>query len=226
MPLNISPRSFKDVVYAQLARIGKAVASPRRLEILDLLAQGRHTVERLAEMSGMSVANASHHLQALRRARLVEREKRGLYVHYRLAGGEVAAFFLRMRALAETQLSEIEEARRKFFEDKDAAEAVGPRDLLKRVREGEAVLIDVRPEEEYREAHIPHAVSMPLEALKKRLKELPRNLEIVAYCRGPYCVLAVDAVRMLRKRGYRAVRLELGVLEWKAKGLAVATASM
>ncbi|MEK7767474.1 MAG: metalloregulator ArsR/SmtB family transcription factor [bacterium] len=214
------------MVYAQLARIGKAVASPRRLEILDLLAQGRHTVERLAEMSGMSVANASHHLQALRRARLVEREKRGLYVHYRLAGGEVAAFFLRMRALAETQLSEIEEARRKFFEDKDAAEAVGPRDLLKRVREGEAVLIDVRPEEEYREAHIPHAVSMPLEALKKRLKELPRNLEIVAYCRGPYCVLAVDAVRMLRKRGYRAVRLELGVLEWKAKGLAVATASM
>lgn len=225
MSLNTSPRSFKDAVYAQLARIGKAVASPRRLEILDLLAQGRRTVERLAGMSGLSVANASQHLQALLCARLVEREKRGLYVHYRLAGGEVAAFFLRMRALAEAQLSEIAEARRKFFKDGDAAEAVGPRDLLRRVRKGEAVLIDVRPEEEYREAHIPRAVSMPLEALKKRLVELPRNREIVAYCRGPYCVLAVDAVRMLRRRGYRAVRLELGVLEWKAKGLAVATAS-
>ena len=223
MSLNTAPRSFKDAVYTQLARIGKAVASPKRLELLDLLAQGRHTVERLAEMSGMSVANASKHLQALRRVRLVEREKRGLHVHYRLAGSDVAGFFLRMRALAETQLSEIEEARRQFFEDKSTAEAVGPRDLLRRVRKGEAVLIDVRPEEEYREAHIPHAISMPLEALKKRLRVLPRNREIVAYCRGPYCVLAVDAVRTLRKRGYRAVRLEMGVLEWREEGMVLAT---
>jgi rhodanese-related sulfurtransferase len=223
MPLNTSPRAFKNTVYEQLARLGKAVASPKRLEILDLLTQGRRTVERLAELSGMSVANTSQHLQALRRARLVERDKRGLYVHYRLAGGEVASFFLGMRGVAVKQLAEINEARRRFLADLSTTEAVGPRELVRRVRAGEAILIDVRPEEEYRESHLPQAVSMPVEVLVKRLKDLPRNKEIVAYCRGPYCVLSADAVRTLRKRGYRAIRFEMGVMEWKEKGLALAT---
>jgi len=225
MLLNTSPRAFKDTVYIQLARIGKAVASPKRLEILDLLSQGRHTVERLAEISGMSLANASQHLQALRRARMVDRDKKGLYVHYRLADDAVASFFLGMRALAGRQLTEIEEARKRFFTDLATAESVGQKELVRRVRMGESILIDVRPEEEYREAHLPRAISIPLEMLGKRLKELPRNREIVAYCRGPFCVLAVDAVRTLKKKGFRAVRLEMGVLEWKGKGLALETES-
>ena len=215
-------RRFKDAVYEQFARIGKAVSSPKRLELLDLLCQGPRTVEALAREAGMTVANASQHLQVLRAARLVDAEKEGLFVTYRLADQLVCDFFRAMRLLAETRLAEIEQIKRLFLQRREGMEPVDRRALLERVRRGTVTVIDVRPAEEYRAGHIPGAVSIPLKELKPRLAELPKDQEIVAYCRGPYCVLAVEAVEMLRASGFRAVRLEDGVQDWRAEGLPVA----
>ncbi len=215
-------RRFKDAVYEQFARIGKAVSSPKRLELLDLLCQGPRTVEALAKEAGMTVANASQHLQILRAARLVEAEKEGLFVTYRLADQLVCDFFRAMRLLAETRLAEIEQIKRLFLQRKEGMEPVDRRALLERVRQGTVTVIDVRPTEEYRAGHIPGAVSIPLKELKARLAELPKDQEIVAYCRGPYCVLAVEAVEMLRANGFQAARLEDGVQDWRAEGLPVA----
>ena len=214
-------RRFKDAIYEQFSRIGKAVSSPKRLELLDLLCQGERTVEALAREAGLSIANASQHLQVLRAARLIEAEKQGLYVTYRLADPAVCEFFRSMRVLAEARLAEVTQIARKFFEGIDGFEPVDREALLERVSEGEATVIDVRPAEEYRAGHIPGAVSIPLPELKRRLAELPRDREIVAYCRGPYCVLAAEAVQVLRAEGFRAVRLEDGVQDWRARGLPV-----
>jgi len=211
-------RRFKDGIYEQLARMGKAVSSPRRLELLDLLCQAERTVEVLAKETGMSLASTSQHLQVLRQARLVEAEKKGLYVTYHLADPVVCDFFRSMRSLAENRLAEIEQITRQFLEGRQALEPVDREVLLKRLRKGEVVALDVRPPEEYRAGHIPGAVSIPLSVLKERLAELPKDQEIVAYCRGPYCVMAVEAVEFLRARGFRASRLEDGVLEWRARG--------
>jgi rhodanese-related sulfurtransferase/DNA-binding transcriptional ArsR family regulator len=214
-------RRFKDQIYEQLGRLGKAVAAPKRLELLDLLCQGPRTVEALAEQAALSVANASRHLQVLRAARLVEAEKRGLYVEYRLAGDEVARFFVGLRDLAEARLAEVDQVARAYSKERGAMEAVRGRELLRRVRAGEVTVLDVRPVEEYRAGHIPGALSIPVSELKARLNELPRNREVVAYCRGPYCVMAVEAVELLRKRGFRAQRMEHGVADFRARGFRI-----
>lgn len=213
---------FKAAIYEQLARIGKALASPRRLELVDLLAQSPHTVERLARKTGQSIANTSQHLQLLRRARLVEAEKRGLYVTYRLSDEGVAEFYRALRLLGEARLAEIEQLTRDFLAARGILEPVDREALIGRVKRGEVAVVDVRPVEEYQAGHIPGAVSVPLPELERRLAELPTDREIVAYCRGPYCVLAVEAVGRLRARGFRALRLEDGIPDWRARGLPVA----
>jgi rhodanese-related sulfurtransferase len=211
-------RRFKDAIYEQFARLGKAVSAPRRLELLDLLCQGPRTVEALAEQAAISVANASQHLQILRAARLVDAEKKGLYVEYRLADDEVCQFFMALRGLAESRLTEVDQVTREYLEARGSMEAVEGDELLRRVKEGEVTVLDVRPPEEYRAGHIPGAISIPVGELEARLKELPKNREIVAYCRGPYCVMAVEAVELLRKKGFKAHRMEQGVVDWRARG--------
>lgn len=214
-------RQYKDATYGQFARIGKAVSHPKRLEILDLLCQGPRTVETLAREAGLGVASASQHLKVLREARLLEAEKKGLYVTYRLADDAVCGFYRSMRSLAESRLAEVEQITRRFLEGKRGMEPVASRELLQRVREGRVTVLDVRPIEEFRAGHIAGAVSVPLRELKARIKEIPRSREIVAYCRGPYCVLAVQAVEMLRKAGLKAHRLLEGFPDWRAAGLPV-----
>jgi len=211
-------RRFKDSLYEQFARIGKAISAPKRLELLDLLCQGPRTVEALAEQAALSIANASQHLQVLRGARLVEAEKKGLYVEYRLANEDVARFYLSLRGLAESRLAEVEQVTRTYFEQRGAMEAVASDELLRRVKSGDVVVLDVRPTEEFVAAHLPGAISIPVDELRSRLKELPKNRDIVAYCRGPYCVMAIEAVELLRKKGFKAHRMEQGVTEWRARG--------
>lgn len=217
-----SNRQFKDAIYDQFSRIGKAVSSPRRLELLDLLCQGEKTVETLSRETGLTLANASQHLQVLRAARLVDAEKEGLYVKYRLADQMVCQFIRSMRVLAEKRLAEVELINRRFLKGKEGMEPVDRNDLLKRVIERAVTVLDVRPAEEYRAGHIPGALSVPLGQLKELLSKLPKDQEVVAYCRGPYCVLAVEAVELLRKKGFTAIRLEEGIQDWLAMGLSIA----
>jgi len=219
--LKSSNRKFKDAIYEQFSRIGKAVSSPKRLELLDLLCQGEKTVETLSKETGLTLANASQHLQTLRAARLIEAEKEGLYVKYRLADQMVCEFFRSMRVLAENRLAEVEMINRRFLEGREGMEPVDRSDLLKRVKEGAVTVLDVRPVEEYRAGHIPGSLSVPLGRIKGLLAKLPKGQEIVAYCRGPYCVLSVEAVEMLRKKGFKAIRLEEGIQDWRAMGLTV-----
>ena len=212
---------MKKEIYQQISRVGKAVANPGRLELLDLLTQGPRTVEGLAREAGISVANASQHLRILRAARLVEAEKRGLFVIYRLADQGVGDFFLTLRTLAEDRLADIERIVRQFMEGRESLEPVERESLLDRVREGVVTVVDVRPREEYQAGHIPGAVSVPLKELESYFSRLPSDRRIVAYCRGPYCVLAIEAVEILRAHGFRATRLDDGVLEWRARGLPI-----
>lgn len=214
-------RKFKDAIYEQLGRVGKALASPRRLELLDLLCQGPRTVEALSKEAGQPIANTSQHLQVLRAARLVESEKQGLFVTYRLADEKVCALYRELRTLAESRLYEIQAVTRQFLEERGEMEPVDRDALASRVRSGEVTVLDVRPAEEFEAGHIPGAVSVPLADLEKRLAELPLDREVVAYCRGPYCVLAVKAVEVLRAKGFRAIRMEEGVPDWRARGLPV-----
>jgi rhodanese-related sulfurtransferase len=215
-------RAFKDAIYEQFARIGKAVSSPKRLELLDLLCQGPRTVEVLAKESGLTVANASQHLQVLRAARLVAAEKEGLFVSYRLADQTVCEFFRAMRVLAESRLAEVEQIKRRFLEGREGMEPVDRQALLELVRKEAVTVLDVRPVEEYNAGHIPGAISIPLKELQLRLMDLPRDQEIVAYCRGPYCVLSIQAVEMLRAQGFQAVRLEEGIQDLRALGFPIA----
>jgi rhodanese-related sulfurtransferase len=215
-------RRFKDAIYEQFARLGKAAAAPKRLELLELLCQGPRTVEVLADQAALSVANASQHLQVLRAARLVKAEKHGLYVEYRLADDDVCRFVVAIRKLAETRLVEVGQVARAYFDARGSLETVEGKELLRRVRKGEVTVLDVRPAGEYRAGHIPGAISVPVDELEVRLEELPRAREIVAYCRGPYCVMAVEAVALLRERGFIAHRLEEGVADWRTRGWRVA----
>ena len=215
-------RAFKDAIYEQFARIGKAVSSPKRLELLDLLCQGPRTVEVLAKESGLTVANTSQHLQVLRAARLAETEKEGLYVIYRLADQNVCEFFRAMRVLAESRLAEVELIKRRFLEGREGMEPVDRKALLERVRKGAVTVLDVRPKEEYHAGHLPGAISIPLKELQLRLSDLPRDQEIVAYCRGPYCILSIQAVELLRSRGFKAVRIEEGIQDFRAMGFHIA----
>ena len=215
-------RTFKDAIYEQFARIGKAVSSSKRLELLDILCQGPRTVEVLASETSLTVANASQHLQVLRAARLVETEKKGLFVIYRLADQAVCEFFHAMRVLAERRLTEVEQIKRQFLEGKAGMEPVDREALLKLVREGAVTVLDVRPVEEYNAGHIPGAISIPLKELQLRLLDLPRDQEIVAYCRGPYCVLSIQAIEILRAKGFKAVRIEEGIQDFRAMGFHIA----
>ena len=218
-------REFKDRLYEELGRIAKAIDSPRRLELIDLLAQGERSVEDLASEAALSIANTSQHLQVLRRARLVEIRKQGLRVFYRLGHPEVYDVARAVRGLAKARLAELNQLVQTYLESRDELEPVPREELLRRVRAGRAVVIDVRPGEEYRAGHIPGALSIPLEELETRLGELPARKEVVAYCRGPYCVMAYEAVARLRARGRRARRLTDGFPEWRASGLPVQTSA-
>lgn len=211
-------RSFKDELYDQFARIGKAFSSARRLELIDLLAQREYAVEELAEETGMSVANTSRHLQVLRRERLVRRRKEGTYVHYGLAGPEVYRAWMAVRALAESRLAEIEETVERYLTDRDQFEAITAEELEARLDDEEVIVLDVRPEAEYRAGHIPGARSIPVSRLEEHLDELPEDKEVVAYCRGPYCIYSDDAVRRLRAEGRKARRFAGGLPDWAAEG--------
>jgi rhodanese-related sulfurtransferase/DNA-binding transcriptional ArsR family regulator len=217
----VGSRAFKDGLYGELAVLGKALANPHRLELLDLLAQGERSVEELAREAALSLANASAHLQVLRRARLVEAEKRGLNVVYRLAAPEVFELWRTLRDVGSVRLAEIDRLVENYFTDRDELEAVDKEELLRLMAEEAVVVIDVRPEIEYELGHISSARSVPVENLKRRLAELPRNLEVVAYCRGPYCVYSDQAVRLLHRYGFRARRLREGFPEWWAAGYPV-----
>ncbi|MCF6248356.1 MAG: metalloregulator ArsR/SmtB family transcription factor [Desulfobacula sp.] len=216
-------RRFKDAVYEQFARIGKAVSSPKRLELLDILCQGERTVELLANETKLTIANTSQHLQVLRASRLVEKEKEGQFVKYRLADQKTCEFFQSMRILAEKSLAELEQIKRNFLEGREGMIPVDRDALLKQVQKGDVIVLDLRPSEEYRAGHIPGAISIPLKKLKDHISSLPRSQKIVAYCRGPYCVLAVQAVDILRAKGFNAVRLEESVQDWRRMGLKIVT---
>lgn len=207
-------RNFKDSTYTQLARIGKAIASPKRLEILDILTQGTKTVEAIARETEMSVANTSQHLQTLLEARLVDYQKQGIYSYYKLADKTVSNFILSLQLLAEKRIAEIQKLREEIYTNKDNMEPIQMNELIGRMKEGNVTLIDVRPKEEYEIMHIPGANSIPMEELEQHLSSLPVNQEIVAYCRGRYCLLSVEAVELLRTHGFKAVRLEESAQEW------------
>lgn len=215
-------REAKDRLYESFAATAKAVASPKRIELLELLAQGERTVESLAEASGMGITNTSAHLQVVRRAHLVETRKEGTKVFYRLAGDEVAAFVVALRDLARARLAEVDQVVRDYFGARDTLQPISRADLVERAQQGTVVILDVRPVEEFAAGHIPGALSVPLDDLDASLARLPKRAQIVAYCRGPYCVLAPQAVERLRAKGYQARRLADGMPEWRLAGLPVA----
>jgi len=211
-------REFKNGIYREFARIGKAISSPRRIELIDLLCQGPRTVEALSKQAGQSIANTSQHLQVLRSANLVESEQHGHFVTYRIADEKVSDFFRSMRDLAADRLSGIERARKEYLQSRGISKTIGAKEALLRVNRGAALLLDVRPGEEFHAGHIPGAHSLPFAEFRSKLKELPKNREIITYCRGPYCATAVEAVRLLKRRGYNATLLEDGILEWLSRG--------
>lgn len=217
----MSRPGFKQQLFTQIARIGRAVGNGHRLELLEYLSQGERTVEALARLAGLSVANTSQHLQVLRRAGLVNTRREGLYVYYRIAESDVDDLRRVLQQLAETRIVEVERLVRNYLGVRDKLEAVPRTELLERARAGLVTVLDVRPPEEFSAGHLPGAVNIPLKELEQRVQELPRNQEIVAYCRGPYCVLAYEAVAKLRKQGFRARRMEDGFPEWRLAGLPV-----
>jgi rhodanese-related sulfurtransferase len=216
-----TPHSPKKQIFEHLARVGKGLAHATRLDLLEALAQGERSVDALAKTCGMPISNASHHLLILKDCGLAASRKEGLQVFYRLADAEITDTLAAIRRIAERQLAEVNRIVRENFESRDALQPVRREELLKMARGGETVVIDVRPSEEYAAGHIAGAVNVPLDALPRFLKKLPKEQEIVAYCRGPYCMLAFEAVEKLRKKGYRARRLEEGFPEWKAGRLPV-----
>ncbi|MDP6407684.1 MAG: metalloregulator ArsR/SmtB family transcription factor [Alphaproteobacteria bacterium] len=215
--------NVKKALFAEFAVVAKALAHGNRLELLELLAQGERSVEALAKVAGLSVANASQHLLKLRRAGLAIARKRGPYVHYRLRDDAVVSLLGNLRALAEDNLAEVDRLVENFLHDKDELEPVSSQELLARSRQGQVTVLDVRPPEEFAAGHLPDAINIPLRELESRLAELPRRRQVVAYCRGPYCVLAFEAVATLRRQGFDARRLEQGLPEWRREGLPVAS---
>jgi rhodanese-related sulfurtransferase/DNA-binding transcriptional ArsR family regulator len=214
-------REFKNRLYAEFARVGKALGSPHRLEVLELLGQGERTVDSLASELGTSMANMSQHLQALRRAALVDTRKRGQFVHYRLADPAISDLCRALRTVSERRLAELDRLVRDHFGDRAGAEPVSMSELLRRARSEDVVILDTRPPSEYEAGHIAGAISVPVADLRRRLKDLPKNKQYVAYCRGPYCVYADQAVEFLQARGRRANRLLEGFPEWRAAGLPI-----
>jgi len=221
----MDPGQAKRTLNEQFARIGKVIAHPKRIELLDLLAQSERSVDSLATATSMTVSNTSAQLQVLRQARLVESRKAGTYVLYRISGDDVVAFVDQLRGLAAARLAEVTEVTRDYFDARDELEPVSRDELTRLARSRAVVVVDVRPHSEYAAGHIPRAVSIPLDELEAHVNELPVDADIVAYCRGPYCVLAVEAVALLRQRGRRARRLADGLPEWRSAGLPVAISS-
>ena len=219
----MSAKQFKKKTYELLAVIGKALSSPIRLELLDILSQGPRTVESLSDEVGQSIANTSQHLQVLRAARLIEAERNGVFITYSIADQQVLVLASSLRRIGELRLSEIQEMTRAFLTERDLLEKVDCKTVVRRIRRGEVTLLDVRPAGEYEAGHIPNALSVPLEELKKHILKLPRNREIVAYCRGPLCMMSIAAVKLLRKSGFRAIRWEESVGDWIARGLPLRT---
>ncbi len=219
----MSKNRFKHDLFVQFARVGKALSNANRLALLEFIAQGARSVEQLAKVSGLSIANASQHLRELRQAGLVTARKQGLRVYYELSGDDVIELLDVVRRVAEDRIAEVQKLVRTYLTTKDALEPIAARELLGRVRKGLVTVLDVRPSEEYQAGHLPGAVNIPLAEIEGRLGKLPKNKEIVAYCRGPYCVLAFEAVKLLRQRGFKARRLQAGLPEWRTAGLPVET---
>jgi rhodanese-related sulfurtransferase len=211
-------RKIKDLLYEQVARIGKVFSSPKRLELIELLCQGEKTVETLAQEASISVKLASAHLRELRLSHLVETQRQGKNIHYRLADKSVADMWVQIHTLAEERLIELRLALQKIATQPDDLVPSDRESLMKAARKGEVVVLDVRPTAEYLNAHLPFARSIPLDELRQRLAELPKDRSVVAYCRGPYCLMAKDAVELLRKEGYSAIHLREGVAEWAIAG--------
>jgi rhodanese-related sulfurtransferase len=215
-------REFKDELFGQLARVTKALSSPRRLELVDLLAQRERSVEELAELAEMSVANTSQHLQELRAASLVKVRREGLRAHYSLANESVFRVWQAIRDLGQIQIAEIDRIVAAYATDRGKFEELGAEELMRRMADGDVVVLDVRPKAEFEAGHIRSARSVPVPELRRRIAEIPKGLEIVAYCRGPFCVYADEAAALLRRNGYRARRLKIGYPDWKYAGLPVA----
>lgn len=214
-------RQFKNELYVQFARIGKALSNPHRLELLELLAQGERAVEDLASEANLPIANASQHLQVLRAAQLVDVRRDGLYAYYRLSDGRVFRLWQALRDLGELQLAEVDRLVQSFLQDRSALQSINAAELVERIETGDVLVLDVRPEVEYQSGHIAEARSIPIDELETRLGELSRDQEIIAYCRGPYCVFADEAVTLLQKHGYRARRLVEGLPDWQALNLPI-----
>jgi rhodanese-related sulfurtransferase len=215
----MNKRNIKDLLYEQVARIGKAVASPKRLELLEILAQGEKTVEALSQELSIDVKLASAHLKALRNARLVDSRRDGKYIVYRLSGDDVAGLWVQLRQVAQEHLVELRVAIDKMVADPEKLARVNRQELLQQAKRGDVIVIDVRPGSEYDAGHLPFARSMPVAELEQRLAELPRRREIVAYCRGPFCMFADEALKLLHAKGYKARKILDGVSEWQAAGL-------
>lgn len=216
-------REYKDKVFGDLSKISSAMANPKRLEIIDLLAQGERTVEKIALETSMSTANASQHLQVLKNANLVEIKRNGNFIIYKIADEKVFMIWQLLREFGTERIAEVEKVVKDFRAQKKVFDSVTIDELLQKIELENVVLLDVRPEEEYQAGHIANAVSIPFDKLSKRLKELPKNKEIIAYCRGPFCVFADDAIQLLLKNKFKAKRLEEGFPDWKLKGLPVET---
>lgn len=221
----MSTDELKRELYRAIGRVAQALASGNRLQLLEYLAQGERSVDALATMAGMTVANTSQHLQALRQAGLVTGRKEGQRVYYSLAGDEVVALYAVLRRVAESRIAEVERLVRDFIGQRDELEAVPAAELLDRARRGLVTVLDVRPAEEYAAGHVPGAINVPLDRLESYLARLPRKREVIAYCRGPYCLMSFEAVATLRKRGLKARRLKDGFPEWKAAGFPVTSGS-
>jgi rhodanese-related sulfurtransferase/DNA-binding transcriptional ArsR family regulator len=217
----VSSQSPKQLLYIQFAEVAKALGHSHRLEILELLAQGERSVERLAERAGLSIANASQHLRLLRRTGLLASRRNGKQILYRLSDPAVLDLLAALHRVAERNLAEVRDVVARYFQQRDALEPVSRKELVRRLKDGQVTVLDVRPEDEFAAGHLPRAINIPLRELPRRLRDLPKNREVVAYCRGPYCVLAFEAAALLRKHGFDVRRLEGGYPEWEAAGLPV-----
>jgi rhodanese-related sulfurtransferase len=214
-------REFKDTVFEQFARIAYCFAAPKRLEIIDILAQGERDVESLANEGAMTVANASRHLQILKTARMVASRREGVRIFYKLTGHDVFNCWKSLQTIAEKRVAEIKEISYLFLQERQSMESISAQELWERIQNNDVVVLDVRPVREFEQSHIPHSLSVPLSQLKNKLHELPKDIDVVAYCRGPYCILSPEAVAILKKAGINAIRLKEGMPEWKQIGLPV-----
>ncbi len=219
-------REFKSVMYGNLARVGKAISSGRRVELLDLLCQGPRTVESLASEIGQTISNTSQHLQVLRRVNLVQTERSGTYITYALADDQTADFMRSLRLMGMSHLAEMQVTMQRFLRDRTSLDSIGAEELLRRVQAGSITLVDVRPSAEYHAGHLAGAISAPLSEIEARMTELPRDRDIAAYCRGPYCVMAIDAVEILVRNGFQAFHLSEGMVDFRAQNFAIESAEM